>query len=86
MKSFENDVRLFVYRHFVSEGKAPTSLEVANGLDIAPQKARQAFVSLAEQHVLVLEPGTGEIRMAMPFSAVPTAYRVIVGESAWWTN
>lgn len=82
----ENDVRLFVYRHFVSECRAPTILEAAKSLGVGREQIDRAFNTLEKGHVLVLDPETGEIWMAMPFSAVPTACRVTVGESSWWAN
>lgn len=82
----ENDVRLYVYEYFVSEGKAPTTLETAQSLCVDPEQIREAFDALAEKHVLVLHPDSREIWMAMPFSAIPTAFKVIRGESAWWAN
>jgi hypothetical protein len=36
--------------------------------------------------MLVLQPDSGEVLMASPFSAVPTAYRVEAGEQGWWAN
>ena len=83
---WENDVRLSVYEHFVATSNAPSVLEVAQALGVEPDQVREAFGTLAEKHVLVLQPSSGEIRMALPFSAIPTAYRVIRGESSWWAN
>jgi Alkylmercury lyase len=37
-------------------------------------------------HALVLNPATDEIRMANPFSAVPTAYRVRASGRWWYGN
>ena len=34
----------------------------------------------------MLEPSTGEIRMANPFSAIPTAFRVQAGGHWWYGN
>ena len=81
----ENDVRLFVYRHFVSAQKAPSVEQTARALDVGLDQIQQAFQNLAEQHILVLKPD-GEIHMAMPFSAVETDYKVKAGESSWWAN
>jgi hypothetical protein len=44
---------------------------------------RAGWRRLHELHALVLNPATDEIRMANPFSAVPTAYRVRA-EGRWW--
>ena len=44
---------------------------------------------LHDRHMLVLDdrPGRqGEIRMALPFAAEPTKWRVTTEEGAWWAN
>ena len=41
---------------------------------------------LHEAHALVLEKDMSSIRMANPFSAVPTAYRVHARERWWYAN
>ena len=38
------------------------------------------------EHILVLESGKSEIRMAMPFSAVATGIRVTALGKSWWAN
>jgi hypothetical protein len=83
---FENDLRLAVYRHFCAQGRAPLIAEMADALGTSAENVRKAFVSLAAQHVLVLHPGTDEVWMAMPFSAVETAFKVVADEGEWWAN
>jgi hypothetical protein len=39
-----------------------------------------------DAHALVLNPATEEVRMANPFSAVPTAYRVRADGRWWYAN
>jgi hypothetical protein len=77
-------VRRHVYRRFVELGRAPTLAELRDelGLDDVEAELRR----LHEAHALVLEPGSGEIRMANPFSAVPTPYRVEAGGRSWYAN
>ena len=82
----ENDVRLFVHRHFVSQCRAPTIRETAAAFNVSSQEICRVFDRLAEKHVLVLLPESREIWMAMPFSAVPTSFRVLSGGKAWWAN
>jgi hypothetical protein len=84
--TMENDVRLAVYRHFVSAGRAPTIDEVADALVLDRDVVCEAFEALERGHVLVLQPDTREVWMAMPFSAVPTPFSVIVGKRRWWAN
>jgi hypothetical protein len=47
---------------------------------------REAWRRLRDAHALVLEAGTGEIRMANPFSAVPTPHRVHAAGRWWYAN
>jgi hypothetical protein len=46
----------------------------------------EGWRQLHEAHALVLNPATDEIRMANPFSAVPTAYRVQADGRWWYAN
>jgi hypothetical protein len=41
---------------------------------------------LHDARALVLDTDTGGLRMANPFSAVPTAYRVRAGDRWWYAN
>jgi hypothetical protein len=68
------EVRLALYRSFAETGQAPVGLEQA------------ALEELAAQRVLVLDPQTRNIRMAMPFSAQPTAFIVRHGPRSWYAN
>jgi hypothetical protein len=84
----ERDLRLrnVTYGLFVELGRAPTADETAavDGLE------RNAVVSgwrrLHEDHALVLDDRLEEIRMANPFSAVPTPHRVRAGGRSWYAN
>ena len=76
MDAFDLEVRNATYRLFVELGRAPTAEEVG---------ARDAWRRLHDAHALVLD-GRGEIRMAAPFSAVPTPFRVQTGERSWYAN
>jgi hypothetical protein len=59
---------------------------VARTLALDRVAVREAFETLEAGHVLVLQPETRKVWMAMPFSAVPTAFSVRVGERRWWAN
>ena len=47
---------------------------------------REGWRRLHDEHALVLNRATDEIRMANPFSAVPTAYRVEAVGRWWYAN
>ena len=86
MNTFENDVRMAVYRHFVDHCRAPSFEEISDALGADAGQVLQAFKNLAEEHVLVLKQNNRELRMAMPFSAIETTFRVCIGDSEWFAN
>ena len=75
-------IRNLTYRQFVERGRAPTSDEIAESAGIPVGEVRATWQGLHEGHAIVLDASTGELRMANPFSAVPTAFRVHAGR--WW--
>ena len=84
--SVDRDVRLALYRFFVDRGRAPVAAELADGLGLRPVDVEESFRRLHDGHVIVLAPGTPYVWMANPLSALPTPYRVTVGERAFWAN
>jgi hypothetical protein len=79
-------VRLFVYQFLVEHERPPTPDETATALVIAIERTREAYASLHRRHALFLEPGTLDVRMAHPFSARPTPFRVHAGGHAYYAN
>jgi hypothetical protein len=65
----------------VKLGRAPAARELGDEAEV-----QAGWRKLHEQHALVLNPATAEIRMANPFSAVPTAYRVHAAGRWWYAN
>lgn len=82
---FDKQVRHYIYNHMVKTGQAPTLLQCTQALSCSLADARAAYQRLADGRALVLQ-SSGEILMAEPFSAVPTAFHVQVGDHAWWGN
>jgi len=81
---FDQTVRRYVYDHFVQQQRPPTVAETAAALQVSNDEAEAAYQRLHQGHVVVLEPDKTEIRFAMPFCAVPTAFRVHAKGHAWW--
>ena len=79
-------VRNLTYRMFVEGGRAPTVAEVAREAGLTSAEAEACWRELHRAHALVLHPGSAEIRMANPFAAVPTPYRVRVAGRWWYGN
>ncbi len=83
---FDSEVRLSVYRHFVRTGDAPTVRHTCDELGAPPAAVTASLERLAAARVLVLQPTTRLLWMAMPFSAVPTSFRVRARGREWWAN
>jgi hypothetical protein len=79
-------IRNLTYQQFVERGRAPTSTEVAARVGVGVDEIRTTWHRLHEAHALVLDISTGEIRMAHPFSAVRTAFRVHADGRWWFAN
>jgi Alkylmercury lyase len=84
--TIDHRVRLAIYERFVDDGEPPSAAEVADQLQVSPEEAETAFRRLDEAHVIVLMPGTLEIWMAAPLSAVPTAFEAETPRGAFWGN
>ena len=83
---FDTTVKQSVYRHFASTGSAPTPHELARQLGCSGDAIREAFVRLQGNRVLLLEQDGQAIRMAPPFSAIPTAHRVVIERQQYFAN
>jgi hypothetical protein len=87
MNDLDNRVRLHVYERFVADGRPPTTEETGRALGIGSDEAAAAYKRLEEGRVIVLAPGTTNIWMANPLSAVPTRFRVVTDDGrSWWGN
>lgn len=79
--------RLHLYERFLADGRPPTAAETAEALGVPAEEAEAAYQRLEQAHVIVLAPGTTDVWMANPLSAVPTPFRVITDDGrSWWGN
>ena len=83
---FDKRVRLHIYTHIVETTRAPLIADVAQALGRSDEEILAVFERQAAAHSLVLEQESREVRMAMPFSAVPTAFVVEVKDKTYWAN
>ena len=81
----EIELRNLTYRRFTELGRAPTRGEVASAAGLDEAEVAAGWRQLHDAHALVLD-GAGAIRMANPFSAVPTAFRVETAGRSWYAN
>jgi DNA-binding transcriptional MocR family regulator len=81
------EVRRHVYGRLGEGAPAPTVAETAAALGAAADDVERSYRRLHELRALVLRPGTSEIWMAHPFSAVPTDFSVEAADGRrWWAN
>ncbi len=86
MDEGDRALRNLTYRLFVELGRAPSLREVAVASSSTDDDVAAGWHRLHDAHALVLQRGAPEIRMANPFSAIPTAYRVLARDRWWYAN
>jgi hypothetical protein len=86
MNEDDRALRNVTYARFVELGRAPTAAEVADAVGRDLPEVIAGWSRLHSEHALVLDPGTGGITMANPFSGVPTGYRVQAAGRWWYGN
>ena len=84
--SLDTQTKLAIYRHFAETGQRPSLQVVSERVGADVSSVRKAYLRLRAQRVLVLEPDAVSIRMAPPFSGVPTQHVVIVDETKYFAN
>jgi hypothetical protein len=89
----DNDSQLFdwivrnaVYAAILERTIPPTTDETAVALGASPDDVRSAYERLNSRHALFLTPGSHDVRMAHPFSGVPTPFRVEANDRTYWAN
>lgn len=85
MDTADLDLRNATYRRFVELGRAPSAAEMAAATGKSQQAVRESWRRLHDDHALVLD-GSDEIRMANPFAAQPTSFRVEAAGRSWYAN
>lgn len=80
------EIRAFVYQHFAETTQPPLVEETASRFDLTHEQAASAYKELHQRHGFFLEPGTHNILMANPFSAVETAFKVYAGYKTYFAN
>jgi len=83
---FDVTVKLAVYRHFAEAGRRPAPGDVAARVGADVDRVLGAYHRLRAQRLLVLEPDGSSIRMAPPFSGVPTQHTVEADGIRYFAN
>ena len=86
MDALLQDIRLYIYAQMVETSVAPSVADTACALACSPAEAEAGYRALADARMIVLQPDSTTIWMAMPFSNVQTAFTVIVAGRAYYAN
>ncbi len=80
------DVRAFVYEYFADTTRAPSTEDTARHFNISNEEAGEIYKELNNRHAFFLEPESLTIRMANPFSAIPTDFKVHANGKTYFAN
>lgn len=75
-----------IQRGMVRDGRAPHYTELATGLQLSPEEAREALHGVFRAGVpgIWLYPNTDYVASFAPFSNLPTQYRITVEDESKW--
>ena len=79
-------VRAFIYYHFANTTRPPSVEEAATHFKISVEDASAFYKELNKRHAFFLEPETLTIRMAWPFSAISTIFKVHANGKTYYAN
>jgi hypothetical protein len=83
---FDTAVKLAIYTSTAESGHIPSIEAVAQRVQASTDEVAQAYARLRASRLLLLERDGTTIRMAPPFSGVPTQHRVVVGGIEYFAN
>src|SRR5882672_4134647 len=83
---FDARVKVAVYDYFATTGAAPGITQLAEHVAATVPEVRHAYARLRAKRVLLLEPDGQTIRMAPPFSGVPTQHHVVANSREYVAN
>ena len=83
---FDTQVKLAIYNHFAVTGIAPSPGDIATSMDTRVENVLESYQRLRAQRLLVLEADGASIRMAPPFSGVPTQHIVETDGIRYFAN
>ena len=84
--SLDIEIKLAIYQHFAQTGQRPSPALIAEHVRAKVSEVREAYAQLCAERVLVLEADGESIRMAPPFSGVPTQHLVVIDGISYFAN
>ena len=79
-------IRHFVYQHF-ADTTHPPSVDITGAhFNISKEEAGEYYKELHNRHALFLDLETLTVRMANPFSSIPTDFKVHANGKTYYAN
>lgn len=86
-QDFDTKVKLAIYDMTAETGRIPNSTELSRKINADEKEVLEAFKRLHEKRLLLPEPGDPtRIRMAPPFSGIPTKFPVEANGKQYYAN
>ena len=79
-------IKVAIYRHFADTAQRPAPETMAKIVDVDVDSVIATYARLRSQRVLALEADGKSIRMAPPFSGVPTQHVVQADDVRYFAN
>ena len=79
-------IRHFVYQHFGDTTHPPSVDITAAHFNISIEEASEYYKELHNRHALFLDLETTTVRMANPFSGIPTDFKVHANGKTYYAN
>ena len=79
-------VRAFIYQHFADATHPPSVNETARHFNINGETVINLYKELHNRHALFLDMETLQVRMANPFSGIPTNFKVHADGKTYFAN
>lgn len=80
------EIRAFVYDYFKQTTRPPSVEETAARFALSTEETASAYEELNGRHAFFLQPGTHNILMANPFSAIETPFKVYASGKTYFAN
>ena len=82
----DTEVKVAIYRAIADSGRVPTLEEVVARTRASSSSVRDSYGRLRAKRLLLLEADGETIRMAPPFSGIPTQHHVTVDGITYFAN
>jgi len=79
-------IRHFIYQHFADKTHPPSVDVTAAYFNISAKEATEYYKELHNRHAFFLDLETLTIRMANPFSGIPTDFKVHANGKTYYAN